>query len=73
MKDALGTVKVVDNSVVAHSKPISGDSLHAMMRVAVQCHSQTINAGFDSGLETGGKFEEVSVEVARIDLERGAH
>jgi len=39
-----------------------------MMWVGVKRHPQTVNAGFDSGPETGGKFEEVSVEVARVDL-----
>ena len=59
------------NQPTPRSPPVSYDSLHTMMRVAIQLHSQTINAGFNSDLEAGGKFEEVGVEISRINLERG--
>jgi hypothetical protein len=42
VKNPFGTIEVVDHSIVAHAKAESSNSLHAMMRVAVQRHSQTI-------------------------------
>ena len=73
VKNAFGAVKIVNDPVIAHSDSVGVHSLHSMMRVAFQRHAQTINAGLDSGLNGSRKFEEVGVEIPRVDLERGAH
>ena len=72
VKDTLGAVKVVDHAIIANAQPEGIDSLHATMRMSVKGDAQTIDGGFDSNLNGGWQLEEVGVEVARVDLERGA-
>jgi hypothetical protein len=70
---AFCVVEVVDHAVIANTQSESLDPFQSMMWVAVKSRAQTVNRGFDSGLNGNGQFEEVSVEVARINLQRGAH
>jgi hypothetical protein len=63
VKNASGTVEIIDDAVIAHAYAIRIHSLHSMVRETVQRHAQTINAGFDSGLDGRWKIEEVSVEI----------
>ena len=73
VQDTFGAVEIVNDPVIAHSYAVGVHSLHSVVWVVVQRQSQTVNAGLDSGLNGGWQSEKASIEIPRIDLQRGAH
>jgi len=73
VENSFGAIEFVDNSVVAHAQSKRVNTLHPMVRVRGECPTQTVDAGFDSSLKVEREFEEIGVEIARVNLERGCH
>src|SRR5437879_490002 len=73
VEDAFSPVEIVNHPVIADPDAVSIHTFHAVMRLRIQGTSQPINGRFDSGLDALRQFEEVGIEIARIDLECGAH
>jgi hypothetical protein len=73
VENSFGAIEIVDDAIITHAQPIRINALHAMMRMRVESATETVNAGLDSSLKVAREFEEVGVEVARVDLQRGCH
>jgi len=73
MKDALGPVNVINHAIISDPQSEGFDAFHSTMRMGIEGHTQTVNGGFNPGLNRGGQLEEVGIEIARVDLKRRAH
>ena len=63
----------IHDSVVANAHAISIHAFHAMLGVSVERHSQTVDAGLNSGLKRRGQLEEIPIKISPVDLKRGDH
>jgi hypothetical protein len=72
-KNSLRQVEVVNHPVISNADSKSIDALHAHVWEPVERLAQSINLCLDSGLHVGRQFEEIGVEVPRVDLKRGVH
>jgi len=54
VENSFRAIEIVDDSAVAHAQSKRVNTLHAVVRVRVECPSQTVDAGFDSSLKVAG-------------------
>src|SRR6266481_2759679 len=72
VENAIRSVEVVDDPVIANPNSVRIQSLHAVMWMGVECYSQPVDIGFDSGTDRGSQLVKIRVEITRVDLKRGA-
>ena len=70
-QDPFRTIKIVDHPIITHAKPVGIESFQAVVRVPVQGQPKSVNGRLNPRLLSRRQAEEVSVEVARVDLQRG--
>ena len=73
MEDPFRAIEIVDHAIIADTQPKCLHTFHSMMRMGIKSRAEAINGGFDPCLNGRGQFEEISVEIARVDLKRGGH